>query len=103
MYMYIYIYVCIYIYICIYIYMCMYISILYILVYIWYNMIYKHIFLICKKLTHRVLGIDCFMPANGETASIPVETKVSIQVSKSLLSKRRMADSDGIICLVWCY
>lgn len=37
------------------------------------------------------------MPANGETATIPVETKVSIEVSKSLLAKRKMADSDGML------
>jgi len=47
-----------------------------------------------KQKIQQEFSIDCFMPANGETASIPVETKVSIQVSKSLLSKRRMADFD---------
>ena len=37
------------------------------------------------------------MPANGETATIPVITKVTIEVSKSLLAKRKMADGDGKI------
>ena len=46
---------------------------------------------------HFILGIDCFMPANGETATIPVITKVTIEVSKSLLAKRKMADGDGKI------
>ncbi len=36
------------------------------------------------------------MPANGETATIPVVPKVTIEMAKSLLPKRKSSDVDGM-------
>lgn len=46
-----------------------------------------------QKIQHE-FSVDCFMPANGEIATIPVVPKITVEMSKSLLNKRRLSESD---------
>lgn len=47
-----------------------------------------------KQKIQQEFSVDCFMPANGETATIPVVPKVTIEMAKSLLPKRKSSDVD---------
>eukprot|EP00794_Sanderia_malayensis_P015390 gene15390-16969_t len=47
-----------------------------------------------KQKVQQEFKIDCFMPANGETACVPIVPKVTIEMSKSLLAKRKSSDTD---------
>ena len=47
--------------------------------------------------SHR-LGIDCFMPANGETVTITTQSDIPVKVSDRLL-KRTLEEYNGKSCM----
>ena len=44
------------------------------------------------------LGIDCFMPANGETVTITTQSNIPVKVSDRLL-KRTLEEYNGKYCV----
>ena len=48
-----------------------------------------------KGKIHAEFGIDCYMPANGETVTIQTECKIPVNLSLSML-KRAFTDSSKV-------